>query len=98
MVSFTEAQVLAWITPLVWPFLRALALFSALPVLGARDVPARVRVGLAALVTLAAQASLPAVEPVPLDSMLVFALVVQQVLIGVSLGFAVRVVFAALEF
>jgi flagellar biosynthesis protein FliR len=98
MVSFTEAQVLAWITPLVWPFLRALALFSALPVLGTRNVPARVRIGLAAFVAFAAQPSLPPVQPVPLDSMLAFSLVVQQLLIGIALGFAVRVVFAALEF
>ena len=59
-VTFTEAQILAWITPLLWPFLRALALFTALPVLGTRMVPARVRIGLAALIALAAQPSLPA--------------------------------------
>ena len=35
MLTFTEAQVLAWLTPLLWPFLRVLALFGALPVLGA---------------------------------------------------------------
>ena len=28
MLTFTDAQVLAWVTPLVWPFLRALALFT----------------------------------------------------------------------
>jgi flagellar biosynthetic protein FliR len=98
LISFTEAQVLAWITPLVWPFLRALALFTALPVLGTRSVPARVRIGLAAFIALAAQPSLPEVQPVPLDSPLAFALVAQQLLIGIALGFAVRVVFAAVEF
>jgi flagellar biosynthesis protein FliR len=98
MVSFTEAQILAWITPLIWPFLRVLALFTALPVLGTRTVPARVRIGLAAFVAFAAQPSLPAVAPVPLDSALAFALVAQQLLIGLALGFAVRLVFAAIEF
>ena len=97
MISFTEAQILAWITPLLWPFLRALALFSSLPLLGTRVVPARVRVALAALVALAAQASLPPIPPVALDSWLAFQLVVQQLLIGISLGFAVRLVFAAIE-
>jgi len=97
VISFTEAQILAWITPLLWPFLRALALFSSLPLLGTRVVPARVRVALAALVTLAAQASLPPMSPVALDSWLAFQLVVQQLLIGISLGFAVRLVFAAIE-
>lgn len=98
MVEFTEAQLLAWITPLLWPFLRTLALFSSLPVLGTRSVPMRVRVALAGLVALAAQASLPPMPVVPLDSPAAFALVAQQVVIGLSIGFAVRVVFAAIEF
>ncbi|MDP1902207.1 MAG: flagellar biosynthetic protein FliR [Rubrivivax sp.] len=98
MLTFTEAQVLAWVTPLLWPFLRALALLSALPVLGTRTVPMRVRIGLAAFIALAAQASLPAMPAVALDSPLAFMLVLQQVVIGVTLGFAVRLVFAAVEF
>jgi flagellar biosynthetic protein FliR len=97
LISFTEAEVLAWITPLLWPFLRALALLSALPLLGTRTVPARVRIALAALVALAAQASLPAMPAVALDSMAALMLVLQQLLIGISLGFAVRLVFAAIE-
>ena len=102
MLTFTEAQVLAWITPLLWPFLRALALFTALPVLGTRMVPTRVRIGLAALIAIAAQPSLPELPPavtgIALHSPLALLLVVQQVVIGLSLGFAVRVVFAAVEF
>ena len=98
MISFTEAEVLAWITPLLWPFFRALALFSAMPVLGTRTVPARVRVALSAFIVLAAQPTLPPMPQVPLDSALAVMLVVQQVLIGVTLGFAVRVVFTAIEF
>ena len=98
MVSFTEAQVLAWITPLVWPFLRALALFSALPVLGTRMVPARVRVALAAFIALAMQPSLPAFAAVALDSPAALPLIAQQFVIGLALGFSVRLVFAAVEF
>ena len=101
MITFTEAQLLQWVTPLIWPFLRALALFTALPVLGTRSVPTRVRIGLAAFIALAAQPSLPdpgAAATVPLDSPLAFLLVVQQLVIGLSLGFAVRLVFAAVEF
>ena len=97
MISFTEAQVLGWITPLLWPFLRALALLSALPLLGTRVVPTRVRIGLAALIALAAQASLPPMPVSALDSWLAFLLVAQQLLVGLSLGFAVRLVFAAIE-
>ena len=97
MFTFSEAQLLQWVTPLLWPFIRVLALFSALPVFGQRTVPRRVRVALAFLIALCAQASLPAMPVVALDSAAALMLVVQQVLIGLSLGFAVRVVFAAVE-
>jgi flagellar biosynthesis protein FliR len=98
MVSFNEAQILAWIMPLLWPFLRALALFSALPVLGSRGVPARARIGLAAFIAMAAQPSLPVMPAVVLDSAPALMLVAQQAVIGLTLGFAVRLVFAAVEF
>jgi flagellar biosynthetic protein FliR len=96
--TFSEAQLLQWVTPLLWPFVRVLALFSALPVFGQRTVPARVRVALAFLIALCAQVSLPAMPVAALDSPTAFMLVAQQVLIGLSIGFAVRVVFAAVEF
>ena len=98
MLSFTEAQVLAWITPVLWPFLRVLALFGTLPVLAQRSVPMRLRVALSFLIAFCAQASLPPVPTVPLDSPVTLLVVLQQIVIGVSLGFAVRIVFAAVEF
>jgi flagellar biosynthesis protein FliR len=98
MIGFSEAQLLQWLTPLIWPFLRALALFTALPVLGTRTVPTRVRIALAAFIAIAAQPTLPESAPVPLDSPQALLLVVQQLVIGFSLGFAVRLVFAAVEF
>lgn len=97
MISFTDAQLLGWITPLLWPFVRALALLTSLPVFSQRSVPMRVKVALAFFIALAAQASLPAMPLVPLDSSLAVQLVLQQVLIGTALGFAVRLVFAAVE-
>jgi flagellar biosynthesis protein FliR len=101
MIGFNEAQLIEWLTPLLWPFLRTLALFSSAPVLSQRTVPVRVKVSLALLVALAAQASLPdpaAMPAVPLDSPAGLAMVAQQVVIGLTLGFAARVVFAAVEF
>jgi flagellar biosynthetic protein FliR len=98
MISISEPQLLAWITPLLWPFLRALALFTTLPVLGQRGVPVRVRVALSFFIALCAQASLPEMPTVALDSPAAFMLVLQQVLIGLTLGFAARIVFAGVEF
>lgn len=97
MLTFTEAQVLEWVSPLLWPFLRVLALFGSMPVLAQRGVPARTRVALAALITVCSQASLPVMPVVALGSATAMLLVVQQLLIGLSLGFAVRIVFASIE-
>ena len=97
MVSFTEAQLLAWLTPVLWPFLRALALLSSLPVFSQRAVPMRVKIGLALFIALAAQPSLPVMAAVALDSPAAVVLVAQQLLVGLTLGFAVRLVFAAVE-
>jgi flagellar biosynthesis protein FliR len=98
MLTFTEAQVMAWVTPLLWPFLRTLALFSSVPVLGQRNVPLRVRIALSFFISLCAQGSLPPMPVVPLDSSAALMMAVQQILIGISMGFAVRIVFAAIEF
>jgi len=97
MLTVTEAQLMGWIAPVLWPFIRALALLASLPVFSQRAVPMRVKVALGLLIALAAQASLPTMPATPLDSAAAVELVLQQVLIGVALGFAVRVVFAAVE-
>ena len=97
MVQISEAQILAWLTPLLWPFIRALALLTSLPVFSQRAVPMRVKVGLAMFIAVAMQPMLPAMPPVALDSPQAFMLVLQQVVVGVAMGFAVRVVFAAIE-
>ena len=99
MISFSEAQLLAWINPILWPFIRTLALFAGMPVFSQRQVPTRVRIGLALFIAVAAQPSLPAMPVIPLDSLpQLLTAVAQQLLIGLAMGFAVRVVFAALEF
>jgi flagellar biosynthetic protein FliR len=98
MLTFNDAQIAAWLTPLLWPFLRVLALFTTLPVLSQRQVPMRVKVALAFLITVCAQASLPEMPAIGLNSPQAVLVVVQQLLVGVSLGFAARIVFAAVEF
>jgi flagellar biosynthetic protein FliR len=97
MLTFSEAQILAWVSPILWPFIRVLAMFSSLPVIAQRSVPARVRVALAFLIAVCAQSGLPAMPVIPLDSATALLVLLQQVLIGLSLGFAVRIVFAAIE-
>ena len=89
---------MAWLTPVLWPFLRVLALFSSMPVLGQRNVPIRVRIALSFFIAIGVAGTATAGPDVPLDSPAAILLVIQQVLIGLSLGFAVRIIFTAIEF
>ncbi len=97
MISITEAQLAAWISPIIWPFLRVLAVFTTAPIFSSRAIPIRAKVALAFFVALAAQASLPEMPVIGFNDPGVLAVVVQQVGVGLAIGFAVRVVFAAVE-
>ena len=88
---------MAWLSPVLWPFLRVLALFTSAPVFSMRVIPVRTRIGLAFLVAVCAQAVLPEQPVISLNSREAAGAVVQQVGIGLAIGFAVRLVFAAVE-
>ncbi|MDM0014779.1 flagellar biosynthetic protein FliR [Variovorax sp. J22P168] len=97
MLTFTEAQLMGWITPVLWPFLRVLGLFTTSPLFSTRAIPVRARIGLAFLIALCAQASLQGQPTVALDSPAMLGALVQQVGIGMAIGFTVRLVFTAVE-
>ncbi|MCF8209920.1 MAG: flagellar biosynthetic protein FliR [Rhodoferax sp.] len=97
MITFTEAQIAAWVSPIFWPFLRTLAVFTSAPVFSSRAFPTRAKISLAFLVSLASQASLPEMPIIGLNDPAAVGAVVQQIGIGLAIGFAVRLVFAAVE-
>jgi flagellar biosynthetic protein FliR len=97
VISFSEAQLMAWISPVLWPFVRVLALFTTAPVFSQKAIPVRAKVGLAFLVAVCAQATLVGQPVVSINSPQALGTLVQQIVVGLSIGFAVRLVFAALE-
>ena len=97
MISISEAQLVAWISPILWPFLRVLAVFTAAPVFSSRVFPVRARIALAFLIAYAAQASMPQQVVVSVNDPEALGVVVQQVGVGLAIGFTVRLVFGAFE-
>ena len=97
MISISEAQLVAWISPILWPFLRVLAVFTAAPVFSSRVFPVRARIALAFLIAYAVQASLPQQAVVGINDPQALGVVVQQVGVGLAIGFTVRLVFGAFE-
>ncbi len=97
MITVTSAQLDAWLTALIWPLTRVLAVLAAAPVLGQTRIPARVRIGLAIGIVLALMPVLPAppaIAPTSAAGMLVLA---TQIVIGLAIGFVVRLAFSAVE-
>ncbi|NIC41939.1 flagellar biosynthetic protein FliR [Aquabacterium sp. A08] len=97
MVTFSEAQLMAWVAPIFWPFLRVLGVFASAPIFSARSVPVRTKIGLAFVIAVCLQPALPEPPLLSLNSAAAFGAVVQQLSIGLAIGLAVRIVFSAVE-
>jgi len=97
VISFSEAQLMAWLSPMVWPFLRVLAMFTSAPVFSSRAFPVRARIALAFFVALAAQPFLGTQPTISIGGPDAMGAVVQQVGVGLAIGFVIRLVFASVE-
>jgi len=97
MDALSSAQIDLLVTLYGLPLVRVLGLFGADPLLGSSRVPIRIRVAAAFLITLVLVPTLPPAPPVSLSGPAGWGLVIQQFLIGVTIGFVVRLVFTAVE-
>lgn len=93
MLHITPNQLQDWLALLYWPFVRIGSCFMVAPAFGAETVPARVRIVLAGSVTLLVAPLLPAPPAVAPFSAAGCVITVQQVLVGVALGFCLRILF-----
>jgi len=98
MISFTTTQLYAWIGGLLWPLTRILGLVAVAPVFGNTAVPILVKTTLGVLLAAIIGPTLPPVPVVDPTSWAGILIVAQELLIGVAMGFAMRLVFAAIEF
>jgi flagellar biosynthetic protein FliR len=96
-MNFTSAELTAWIGSFLWPLFRVGAMVGAAPILGARVVPMRMRLGLALVITLVIVPLLPAAPAVEPLSGAGLVITFNQLVIGLALGFSLRLVFSAIE-
>jgi len=93
MWFFTDGQILEAVGRYFFPLCRISAFFLAVPIIGTQLVPARVRFILAAAITILVAPILPPIPTVPSLSVETLFIVLQQVLIGLAMGFVMQVVF-----
>lgn len=96
MIFLSEQLLLGWVHSFFWPFLRISAMFMAAPIFGARSVPVRIRVSLALLISLVIAPLVKPAEDIDIVSMQGLIVAVHQILIGVSMGFLMQLMFTAL--
>jgi len=95
-VQFALADIMTWISGLMWPFMRIGAMFMVAPMFGARNVPVRLRLLLALVLAWVMSLVLPpppAVDPISLEAVVIS---IQQVVIGLAMGFILQMVFSVL--
>ncbi len=97
MISFTLDQLYAWMNAFIWPFCRILAMLAISPLFGESSIPKRLKVGLAAFISLIIAPTLAPLPDLPTASYAALWVMVQQVLIGIALGLSIRIVFAAFQ-
>jgi flagellar biosynthetic protein FliR len=96
-VHLNSAQLAAWSGSVFWPLVRVMALIATAPALSHRAFPVRVKValGMAIALILAPQVSAPPLGHA--HDAAFFTILVRNILLGATLGFAVRIVFTGIE-
>ncbi|WP_166260878.1 flagellar biosynthetic protein FliR [Marinobacter salicampi] len=82
-----------WVGQHLWPLFRIASFMMVIPFIGTQLVPARIRLGLALLITILVVPTLdevPQVEALSADAVVI---TLQQILIGVGMGFALTALF-----
>ncbi len=95
-MELNVAQASAFVATLLWPFMRISAMLMAMPVFGTRLLTVRVRIVLGILITFLVMPLLPAmpvVDPLSIEGLMVS---IQQILVGLAMGFILQLVMGAL--
>ncbi|MFZ6755907.1 flagellar biosynthetic protein FliR [Undibacterium sp. Ji50W] len=97
MISFSSNELIALINSFIWPLTRILGMIAVAPPFGNNTIPVQIKLALGIVLSLIVAPTLPAVpalDPVSLNGILVLS---QQLIIGMGMGFVMRVVFSAIE-
>ncbi len=95
---FTEAQLSAWLAAFLWPLIRISAMITAAPVFSSRQTPTRLRIGISLLLSFMLMPLIPQPPVVDVFSSEALLIALQQILIGLAMGFILQMVFGALVF
>ncbi|MCH8618816.1 flagellar biosynthetic protein FliR [Undibacterium sp. TS12] len=97
MISFSSNELIALINSFIWPLTRILGLIAVAPPFGNNTVPVQIKLSFGIVLALIVAPTLPLtpdLDPISLNGVLVLA---QQLIIGIGMGFVMRMVFSSIE-
>jgi flagellar biosynthetic protein FliR len=97
MISFTSVQLDAWLAAFVYPLARILAMIASSPILGNKQTPVRIKVGFSVLLTIIIAPTISSMPQVAVGSVQGLFILIQQIIIGVAMGFTISLIFSAVE-
>ncbi|MES2014103.1 MAG: flagellar biosynthetic protein FliR [Pseudomonadota bacterium] len=97
MVSVSSELLQTWIIALLWPLTRVLGVIAASPIFSHGSIPNQVKLGLGITLTLIIVPTLPPLPQFNIFSFQGLLILVQQLIIGLAIGFSMRLVFSAVE-
>jgi len=97
MITINSGVIEGWIVNLLWPLTRILAVIAVAPLLSHNALPMRVKIGLGLFITLTIMPLLPAIPEFTIVSFQGLLLLVEQVIIGLAIGFSMRLFVSAVE-
>lgn len=97
MITFTSAQLDAWLAAFIYPLTRILAVLVVAPVFNSGGLPRQLRIIAGLAISLAIVPALPPVPAIPPGSWQGIAVLGQQLLIGTIFGLTLRLAFTAVD-
>jgi flagellar biosynthetic protein FliR len=97
MVSISSELLQTWVISLLWPLTRVLGVIATAPIFSHNSIPNQVKLGLGLMLTLII---MPTLSPLPQFEIFSFKgllILVQQLVIGLAIGFSMRLVFSAVD-
>jgi len=97
MVSISSELLQTWIIGLLWPLTRIMGVIATAPILSYSAIPAHIKLGFGLVLTLIIMPTLPPLPHFDIFSLQGLLILVQQLIIGLAIGFSMRLVFSAVE-
>jgi flagellar biosynthetic protein FliR len=97
LITVTSTQLEAWLVAFMFPLARILALLASAPVFNNAAMPAMIRLASGLAITIVLAPALPSMPPLPPGSWSGLLVLAEQILIGLLMGFTLRIIFTAVD-